>query len=498
MKKIIYFLCAGLFLAFAGCGDSDNEGEVLEEKFLEVATDIAADVTEHSATLNAKIISEGKTEIQKAGFYYWVQGNLGSRKEVEATYDKTTKTITAKVSGLNSYTEYAFTVYAEDSEIKEEGDILNLKTTVAPGVTLPSVQNKGITYKDYGKATLTGMILSDGKSSQTTFSFYVWERGTVGKEKSTAAVVEGDNASGTVKGLSPGVEYAFTMVGLNELGASVSDTLYFTTNTQAYVDIDASGNGDGSSWEDAFTSINTAISKVDPGVQLWIAEGLYKEFNIPMKKGYDLYGGFKGTESTLEERDPMTHLTMVGGEEGVESPLARIFVSQYGHKLEQSIIDGLVIQYGDVKNYNASAFYCTQGSPQVRNCVFRHNKGNWAAAIWIQNGATRFDNCIFENNMGYNGGGVGVTFSGSDGTVFNECIFRNNEAINTGRGGVLLSTKGPNPIFRNCIWVDNKAKEGPSHYSENGSGCPEFLGDGNVIEQKDTFVKGKGHGACPI
>ena len=42
-----------------------------------------------------------------------------------------------------------------------------------------------------------------------------------------------------------------------------------------YVDVDAAGAADGSSWDDAFPSVFAALAAADPGYKLWIAEGTY-------------------------------------------------------------------------------------------------------------------------------------------------------------------------------------------------------------------------------
>ncbi len=43
-----------------------------------------------------------------------------------------------------------------------------------------------------------------------------------------------------------------------------------------YVDSDASGRKDGSSWADAFDSLTAALAAAAPGDQIWVASGVYK------------------------------------------------------------------------------------------------------------------------------------------------------------------------------------------------------------------------------
>jgi hypothetical protein len=42
-----------------------------------------------------------------------------------------------------------------------------------------------------------------------------------------------------------------------------------------YVDADAVGLGNGSSWDDAYNDLQTALSFAVSGVEIWVAEGVY-------------------------------------------------------------------------------------------------------------------------------------------------------------------------------------------------------------------------------
>jgi len=78
-----------------------------------------------------------------------------------------------------------------------------------------------------------------------------------------------------------------------------------------YVDGDARGANDGTSWNDAFVYLQDALAAARPGDQVWVAEGVYRPdqgagrvlgsrdeaFFLPDQVA--LYGGFVGAESTL-------------------------------------------------------------------------------------------------------------------------------------------------------------------------------------------------------
>ncbi len=88
-----------------------------------------------------------------------------------------------------------------------------------------------------------------------------------------------------------------------------------------YVDKDATGANDGSSWQDAYTDLQTAIENAFFSDVLWVAEGVYtpdsegSSFTITgNKNGIEIYGGFDGTESRFFQRAPRQHRTILSGD----------------------------------------------------------------------------------------------------------------------------------------------------------------------------------------
>lgn len=98
--------------------------------------------------------------------------------------------------------------------------------------------------------------------------------------------------------------------------------------TTWYVDIDATGNGSGGSWANAFVSLQDALAKAANGDTIWLAEGVYypdtgsgqtnnsqnARFAIPA--GVKLYGGFDpgvGADA-FAERDAAQYPTVLSGD----------------------------------------------------------------------------------------------------------------------------------------------------------------------------------------
>jgi len=63
------------------------------------------------------------------------------------------------------------------------------------------------------------------------------------------------------------------------------------------------GTGDGSSWANAAGNIQTVVNASVSGDQVWIASGTYPlTATLTMKEGVNVYGGFLGNETDINNR----------------------------------------------------------------------------------------------------------------------------------------------------------------------------------------------------
>jgi hypothetical protein len=87
--------------------------------------------------------------------------------------------------------------------------------------------------------------------------------------------------------------------------------------------------GDGLSWATAKKSLQAAIDIASCGDEIWVKAGVYKptveadgttdsprDFAFYIKDGIRLYGGFAGTETSLDQRSFNTQLTTLTGDIG--------------------------------------------------------------------------------------------------------------------------------------------------------------------------------------
>lgn len=168
-----------------------------------------------------------------------------------------------------------------------------------------------------------------------------------------------------------------------------------TAQTIFYVNDDATGNNDGSSWTDAYTDLNDALLHVlsssnYTGSEIWIAEGFYtrlsqnESFNV--FNDALLYGGFAGNETNLNQRDIQNHPTIISGDvdkndTGVPSGSNSSMVGNAANVIRvlspnRALFDGLIIEHAYSKTEAGGGIDIVSSSLenlQISNCVIREN-----------------------------------------------------------------------------------------------------------------------------
>lgn len=290
-----------------------------------------------------------------------------------------------------------------------------------------------------------------------------------------------------------------------------------------YVDIDATGAGDGSSWSDAYTDLQAALAATPTG-EIWVAEGVYRPGpangtgnSFWLASGLALYGGFAGVETSLSERDPAAHPTVLDGDlQGddvvgsgpywfagwnINTPNAS-HVVRCGAVDSSAVLDGFVVANG----YAAAASYpggwgggllSEGGSPTIRNCTFTHclaGFGNGGAACFVD-GAPLVESCTVLENYVHMGRGAGVFLTGTCAATVRDTSFVYGYAKSTnGAEGAGLSSWSTAPVLiERCDFVENTAS---AFYTlgdqiARGGGVSSFY-DGMTVEAC-TFVGNWAH-----
>ena len=265
-----------------------------------------------------------------------------------------------------------------------------------------------------------------------------------------------------------------------------------------YVDSDASLPANGTSWLTAFDDLQDALAEAlqrnsdantDNDVdQIWIAEGTYKpsvelepgdvrSASFSLVDGVTLYGGFAGTETTLEERDIFMHVTMLSGDVGtVGNASDNAYTVVYCGENVASAMDGLTITGGfadgsvDAEHlerlYGGGVY--NRGVLEVDNCILSGNSTNGTysngGGIFNHSGTLTVTNGTFSDNTasGEGSGGGGV-FNYLGTVTIADSVISGNSADNDGGG---ISNYGELTLTNSAL-SGNSAHTGGGIYTES-------------------------------
>ncbi|MCB0643635.1 MAG: hypothetical protein KDC44_18435 [Phaeodactylibacter sp.] len=250
--------------------------------------------------------------------------------------------------------------------------------------------------------------------------------------------------------------------------------------------VTASGTGDGSSWLRSLGDLNMALQMVQSGDTIFVAAGTYlptkdnnrhKSFRI--KNGIHLYGGFAGTERHIGERNIERNPTILSGEIGANGPEDNSYNVLFSQGVDSTtVIDGITITGGNANGEGEAgtrtrcggAWYMDASNggdirPNVRNVIFKDNRGRDGAAIYCLTRAAghcspSFLNCSFLNNKADLDGGALYTDTRGQGAcrpTFERCLFAKN--VGSYGAGLFSRIEDGTCILHltNCVFQGNAA-----------------------------------------
>lgn len=221
-------------------------------------------------------------------------------------------------------------------------------------------------------------------------------------------------------------------------------------NAQVYVDADATGTGDGTSWANAFTDLDAALQSTVEGDAVWVADGRYvtpADTSFVINKGISLLGGFNGTETDADDADPATNVTTLSGDvmgddvAGTNDSLTRVdnqrvlFVSDSssagslftatisGFTIRDGNKDGFPAEGGFVGPFAGAGIFAT-GQVNITDVIFEDNQADFGSAVCILN--LNADNSVLDNitaTSNYNKQGAAVYNRNTDGVVVRNSTF---------------------------------------------------------------------------
>lgn len=301
----------------------------------------------------------------------------------------------------------------------------------------------------------------------------------------------------TITGLTPSIDYIVR--AKTDCGGG-DESLYVKKNFRTpsenlstiYVTSTGAGNYGGSSWDNAMNSVSNALQTAHDIItehgtypHIWVAAGTYYGDGTSadafiMVPGVSIYGGFAGTETSVNERVKGFNVTILDGQNSQRV----IYQSENFPDDKTAVIDGFTIQHGKTDYYGAGAYlrknmtlqnckitdnvidkqqysYMYGGGVYLNNakivdCEVCNNINNSHLSSYAEGGgvyATNYsviENCdIHHNTSSAVGGGI---CSGGNSTVKN-CKIRNNTVGDSG-GGIRT---GYYDKYVNCLIANNSA-----------------------------------------
>ena len=307
--------------------------------------------------------------------------------------------------------------------------------------------------------------------------------------------------------LMGGVMIAALLVVLAPRSAQAQGTIY--------VDADATGNHDGTTWTDAFTNVQDALADATSGDQIWVAAGVYypdegtgqtndaRTSTFQLASGVALYGGFDPSAGadTFGERDWETYVTVLSGDldqdditdanDVVTHTTLSTNTNAYhvvtGSDVDRTaLLDGFTITAGRAdgggqNEERGGGMYVSYGSPTLVHVTIIGNYAkNWSGGTHGNRGHMALTDVIYTANHanGYPGGGMGNFVSNP---VLTNVLFYSNTArlgggmwnyssapkmtwvtftVNAsleGSGGAMFNESDCSPELNHVAFIDNSA-----------------------------------------
>jgi len=304
-----------------------------------------------------------------------------------------------------------------------------------------------------------------------------------------------------------------------------------TSGKIIYVDDDATGANDGSSWENAYTYLQDALADAqfaEKPVEIRVAQGIYKpdrgmnqtpgdrKERFRLISGVTLIGGYVGFGGTdpmvrdIHEYETILSGDLNGDDLDVDDPCdlrneptrrdnsERII--EGGGLSATDVLDGLTIcsAFGPF----GSGVDIYQGNPTIVNCTFKGNTAyhDYGGGLLNSSGNPTIINCTFTKNYGELGGGMCSIRSSP---TLTGCAFIGNYA-NYGAGLCNMkdipkgnSTRDSNSTLIDCTFVDNISRfRGGGIYNGGSdshlSNCT-FSGNSSLLYGAGIYNRGSNH-----
>ena len=190
-----------------------------------------------------------------------------------------------------------------------------------------------------------------------------------------------------------------------------------------YVKMQGNDDSSGTTWDDAFATLQKALESAQSGDQIWIAKGTYyptkeslssdaRTKTFQMKNGVEIYGGYSGMGT---ERNVTDYETILSGDIGiVGDPSDNAYHVFSNRNVDQTAkLDGVTITAGYASGYyvydkNGGGMYNYQSSPTLYDVTFIGNTAiqHGGGIANSNNSSPKLVHVKIEGNQAQSGGGM--------------------------------------------------------------------------------------------
>ena len=260
-----------------------------------------------------------------------------------------------------------------------------------------------------------------------------------------------------------------------------------------FVDASATGANSGTSWANAFTSLEDAMTIAQNGDEIWIAAGIYvppiADDSFVLLSGVRVYGGFSGGETSIDDRDPAANPTIIQGDRnGDDGP---DFTNRSDNAGPLFSIEGFVPGVTGTTRLDGLIF---TGGASGNNI----NEGGAVRSMILEQIDIDIDGCVFEDNVARESGGAIYLLSVGNASITNS-VFRSNAVVpNTlsvspsGGAVQILGNQSSHLSISDSLFRDNRVlvnlgPNGPD--SQSGGALSVSLSTGSVTLTRTDFLR---------
>ncbi len=251
-----------------------------------------------------------------------------------------------------------------------------------------------------------------------------------------------------------------------------------------YVSTAGNNANDGTTWATAFGELQFALDEACTRDTIWVMNGVYTPTESPdgsttnvrdrafhWNKDLVVYGGFNGTEVSLEQRDLDANQTILSGNLGVENSHHVVVIANLNAR---SIFDGFIIQDGIADGilsltYSGHLYirrlgggmYVRNSYLQFANLALLNNTAGEGGGLYLETPQNiefnvNLDHMVFNGNHAVSGGGAHINSTNT--TISHSSFINNNVSTQFGTadgGGIYIENSSSS--ISNCNFNGNTA-----------------------------------------